>query len=218
MKTMFSLGKDKMIYDQEKLTFQQTHKLMIGSIVPRPIAFVATTSNEKINNIAPFSYFNGVCSNPPTIMFAPARRGWDGKEKDTLVNIRDTKEFTINIVSESFAQQMVECSTDYDSKVDEFDISGLNIAKSKKILPPRLKEAKISFECKLNQIVEIGDGKAGSGFVVIGSIVLFHINDEIITNEKIDIQKLNPIGRLAGDWYTKPTNNFKMSRKIKPTK
>ena len=151
-------------------------------------------------------------------MFAPARRGWDGKEKDTLINIRDTKEFTINIVSESFAQQMVECSTDYDSSIDEFDISGLNIAKSKKILPPRLKEAKISFECKLNQIVEIGDGKAGSGFVVIGSIVLFHINDEIITNEKIDIQKLNPIGRLAGDWYTKPTNNFKISRKIKPTK
>ena len=215
---MFSLGKNKMIYDPKKLTFQQTHKLMIGSIIPRPIAFVATTSNEKINNIAPFSYFNGVCSNPPTIMFAPARRGWDGKEKDTLVNIRDTKEFTINIVSESFAQQMVECSTDYDSKVDEFDISGLNIAKSKKILPPRLKEAKISFECKLNQIVEIGDGKAGSGFVVIGSIVLFHINDEIITNEKIDIQKLNPIGRLAGDWYTKPTNNFKISRKIKPNK
>ena len=218
MKTMFSLGKNKMIYDPEKLTFQQAHKLMIGSIVPRPIAFVATTSNEKINNIAPFSYFSGVCSNPPTIMFAPARRGWDGKEKDTLVNIRDTKEFTINIVSESFAQQMVECSTDYDSSIDEFDISGLNIAKSKKILPPRLKEAKISFECKLNQIVEIGDGKAGSGFVVIGSIVLFHINDEIITNEKIDIQKLNPIGRLAGDWYTKPTNNFKISRKIKPTK
>ncbi len=215
---MFSLGKNKMIYDPKKLTFQQTHKLMIGSIIPRPIAFVATTSNEKINNIAPFSYFNGVCSNPPTIMFAPARRGWDGKEKDTLVNIRDTKEFTINIVSESFAQQMVECSTDYDSKVDEFDISGLNIAKSKKILPPRLKEAKISFECKLNQIVEIGDGKAGSGFVVIGSIVLFHIDDEIITNEKIDIQKLNPIGRLAGDWYTKPTNNFKISRKIKPNK
>ena len=215
---MFSLGKDKMIYDPEKLTLQQTHKLMIGSIIPRPIALVATTSNEKINNIAPFSYFNGVCSNPPTIMFAPARRGWDGKEKDTLVNIRDTKEFTINIVSESFAQQMVECSTDYDSSIDEFDISGLNIAKSKKILPPRLKEAKISFECKLNQIVEIGNGEAGSGFVVIGSIVLFHINDEIITNEKIDIQKLNPIGRLAGDWYTKPTNNFKISRKIKPTK
>ena len=73
-----------MIYDPKNLTFQQTHKLMIGSIIPRPIAFVATTSLKKSNNIAPFSYFNGVCSNPPTIMFAPARRGWDGKEKDTL--------------------------------------------------------------------------------------------------------------------------------------
>ena len=97
-----------MIYDPDKITFQETHKLMIGSIVPRPIAFVGTTSLKKVDNIAPFSYFNGVCSNPPTVMFAPARRGWDGKEKDTLVNIRDTKEFTVNIVSESFAQQMVD--------------------------------------------------------------------------------------------------------------
>ena len=80
---------------------------MIGSIVPRPIAFVSTISKNKKNNIAPFSYFNGVCSNPPTIMFAPARRGWDGSEKDTLINIRDTKEFVVNIVSESITEQMV---------------------------------------------------------------------------------------------------------------
>ena len=133
-----------MIYDPDKITFQETHKLMIGSIVPRPIAFVGTTSLEKVDNIAPFSYFNGVCSNPPTVMFAPARRGWDGKEKDTLVNIRDTKEFTVNIVSESFAEQMVECSTDYDSNVNEFEISGLSTSKSKKIIPPILKEAKIT--------------------------------------------------------------------------
>ena len=113
-----------MIYAPDKITFQETQKLMIGSIVPRPIAFVGTTSLKKVDNIAPFSYFNGVCSNPPTVMFAPARRGWDGKEKDTLVNIRDTKEFTVNIVSESFAQQMVECSTDYDSNINEFEISG----------------------------------------------------------------------------------------------
>ena len=207
-----------MIYDPDEITFQETHKLMIGSIVPRPIAFVGTTSLKKTDNIAPFSYFNGVCSNPPTIMFAPARRGWDGKEKDTLINIRDTKEFTINVVSESFAQQMVECSTDYDSDVNEFKVSGLNTSKSKKILPPRLKEAKISLECILNQIVEIGDGTAGSGFIVIGSIVLFHIDDRIISDNKIDIQKLKPIGRLAGDWYTRPTDNFEITRKVKPEK
>ena len=211
-------GELRMIYDPENLTFQQTHKLMIGSIIPRPIAFVATTSLKKLNNIAPFSYFNGVCSNPPTIMFAPARRGWDGKEKDTLKNIRDTKEFTINIVSESFSQQMVDCSTDFDSNIDEFEISGLHTSKSQKIQPPRLKESKISYECILNQIVEIGDGKAGSGFIVIGSIVLFHISDDVISNDRIDVQKLNPIGRLAGDWYTRPTDNFKIMRKVKPDK
>ena len=211
-------GEIRMIYDPEDLTFQQTHKLMIGSIIPRPIAFVATTSVKKSNNIAPFSYFNGVCSNPPTIMFAPARRGWDGKEKDTLKNIRETKEFTINIVSESFSQQMVDCSTDFDSNINEFEISGLHTSKSQRIQPPRLKESKISYECILNQIVEIGDGKAGSGFIVIGSIVLFHISDDVISNDRIDIQKLNPIGRLAGDWYTRPTDNFKIMRKVKPDK
>ena len=89
------------------------------------------------------------------------------------------------------------------------------VSKSKKIIPPILKEAKISLECNLNQIVEIGDGSAGSGFIVIGSIVLFHIEDSIISNNKIDIEKLEPIGRLAGDWYTRPTDNFQITRKIK---
>jgi flavin reductase (DIM6/NTAB) family NADH-FMN oxidoreductase RutF len=207
-----------MIYDPAELPFQETHKLMIGSIVPRPIALVSTTSEDGVNNIAPFSYFNGVCSNPPTIMFAPARRGWDGSEKDTLVNIRDTKEFVVNIVSESFAEQMVQCSTDYKNDIDEFTISGLNPLPSEKIISPRLKESKISFECKLNQIVEIGDDKAGSGFIVIGTVILFHIDDSIIIDGKINIEKLNPIGRLAGNWYTRPTDNFRVQRKIKPNK
>jgi len=96
-----------MIYDPAEHPFSETHKLMIGSIVPRPIALVSTTSNNGINNLAPFSYFNGVCSKPPTIMFAPARRGWDGKEKDTLINIRNTKEFSINIVSDSFLKETI---------------------------------------------------------------------------------------------------------------
>ena len=207
-----------MIYDPDNLPFQEIHKLMIGSIVPRPIAFVSTISKDGKNNIAPFSYFNGVCSSPPTIMFAPARRGWDGSEKDTLVNIRDTKEFVVNIVSESFAEKMVVCSTDYESDVDEFIVSGLNHIPSEKIISPRLSEAKISFECKLNQIVEVGDGKAGSGFIVIGTVILFHIDDSVMIDGRIDIEKLNPIGRLAGNWYTRPTDNFRIQRKIKPDK
>ncbi|MBT4155676.1 MAG: flavin reductase family protein, partial [Candidatus Marinimicrobia bacterium] len=158
-----------MIFDPNEIPFQETHKLMIGSIVPRPIAFVSTKSKDGKNNVAPFSYFNGVCSKPPTIMFAPARRGWDGQEKDTLINIRDTKEFVVNIVSESFAEKMVLCSTDFDSDVDEFEMSGITPIASQKVVPPRVGESKVSFECILNQIVEIGDGTAGSGFVVIGT-------------------------------------------------
>jgi flavin reductase (DIM6/NTAB) family NADH-FMN oxidoreductase RutF len=205
-----------MKFDPSEISFTEVHKLMIGSIVPRPIAFVSTLSKNGKNNIAPFSYFNGVCSRPPTIMFAPARRGWDGKEKDTLINIRDNNQFVINIVSESFAEQMVMCSTDFDSDVDEFEISGLNPEPSNKVSPPRLLESKISYECELNQIVEIGERDAGSGFIVIGTIVLFHIDDDVYDNGHILLDKLEPLGRLAGNQYTRPNNNLEIIRKVKP--
>ena len=204
-----------MIFDPTEKPFSEIHKLMIGSIVPRPIALVSTTSKDGNNNVAPFSYFNGVCSNPPTIMFAPARRGWDGHEKDTLINIRNNQEFVINIVSESFAEKMVKCSTDFDPNIDEFQISGLTPESSSKVSPPKVKESKINLECKLNQIVEIGDGTAGSGFVVLGTIVLFHIDDDIYEDGHILLDKLEPLGRLAGNWYTRPTDNLKITRQVK---
>ena len=205
-----------MIYDPAEHPFSETHKLMIGSIVPRPIALVSTTSNNGINNLAPFSYFNGVCSKPPTIMFAPARRGWDGKEKDTLINIRNTKEFSINIVSENIGEKMVKCSTDYEKEVDEYSKSGLSPLSSKKIKPPIVSESKISLECILNQIVQIGKEDAGSGFIVIGTIVLFHIDDEVYDNGRIILDKLQPLGRVAGNGYVRSTNAFDIVRTIKP--
>ena len=205
-----------MIYDPAEHPFSETHKLMIGSIVPRPIALVSTTSNNGINNLAPFSYFNGVCSKPPTIMFAPARRGWDGKEKDTLINIRNTKEFSINIVSEDIGEKMVKCSTDYEKEVDEYSTSGLSPLSSKKIKPPIVSESKISLECTLNQIVQIGAEDAGSGFIVIGTIVLFHIDDEVYDNGRIILDKLQPLGRVAGNGYVRSTNSFDIVRTIKP--
>ena len=205
-----------MIFDPTDKSISETHKLMIGSIVPRPIAFVSTRSKDGKYNVAPFSYFNGVCSKPPTIMFAPARRGWDGEEKDTLINIRDTGEFVVNIVSESFAERMVMCSTDFDSDVDEFDVSKLTPVPSQKVSPPRVGESKISFECKLNQIVEIGDGTAGSGFVVIGTIVLFHIDEDIYEHGRINLEKLQAVGRIAGNGYLRTTDTFDIIRKIKP--
>ncbi len=189
---------------------------MIGSIVPRPIAFVSTLSKDGALNLAPFSYFNGVCSNPPTVMFAPGRRGYDGKIKDTLNNISDTEEFVINIVSEEFVEKMVKCSTDFDPDVNEFDISGLTPAPSKKVGPSLVQESKVSFECTLNQIIEIGDGTAGSGFVVIGTVVLFHVDDAVYKDGRIDLEALNPVGRLAGNSYVRLTDTFESVRQIKP--
>ena len=207
-----------MIIDPANQSFSENHKLMIGSIVPRPIALVSTISKGSINNVAPFSYFNGVCSNPPTIMFAPARRGYDGKTKDTLNNIRETNEFAINIVSEEIVEPMVACSTDYSDEVDEFKISNFTPIQCDKILAPRVEESKVVFECKLNTIIEIGPSKPGGGFVVIGEIVLFHINDDVIKDGKIDLSSLNPVGRLSGNNYSRVFDSFEVKRQIKPTK
>lgn len=205
-----------MILDASENTFQDNYKLMIGSIVPRPIALVSTISKHGEYNVAPFSFFNGICSKPPTIMFAPGRRGWDGAEKDTLINIRDTEEFVVNIVSESFSKQMVICATDFGPGVNEFEVSNLAAVPSQKVTPPRVGESLISFECQLNQIIEIGDGSAGSGFAVLGTIVIFYIDDKVYDKGRINLEKLNPVGRLAGNWYTRLTDNYKIIRKEKP--
>ena len=205
-----------MIFDPNEQSLAETHKLMIGSIVPRPIAFVSTLSKDGIENLAPFSYLNGICSNPPSIMFCPARRGYDGITKDTLNNIRDTEEFAVNIVSEDFVEQMVATATDFDPEVNEFEISGLTPDPCKFIAPPKVKEAKISFECKLNQIIPVGNEGPGGGFVVIGTVVLFHIDDDVYDNGHILLEKLRPIARVAGNNYIRTTDQFEIIRKIKP--
>ena len=205
-----------MIVDPAEQSLKENHKIMIGSIVPRPIAFVSTKSNDDILNLAPFSYFNGVCSNPPTIMFAPARRGYDGLTKDTLNNIQETKEFVVNLVSEEISEPMVACSTDYDREIDEFEVSGLTPIDSIKVKPPRVKESKVSFECNLNTVIEIGKAEPGAGFVVLGTIVMFHIDDTVYKDGHIDLEALNPIGRLAGNSYTRIVDNFDITRQIKP--
>ena len=205
-----------MIIDPNTQSFSDNHKLMIGSILPRPIAFVSTCSPDGVLNLAPFSYFNGVCSNPPTIMFAPARRGYDGKTKDTLNNIRETNEFVINIVSEGFAKKMVACSTDFEPHINEFEISGLTPSPCQKIKPPFVKEALVSYECELNQIIPVGDESPGGGFIVIGTIVLFHISDNVYEDGKINLEELCPVGRLAGNNYVRTTDTFEIVRKIKP--
>jgi flavin reductase (DIM6/NTAB) family NADH-FMN oxidoreductase RutF len=186
------------------------YKLMIGCIVPRPIAFVSSLSPDGIPNLAPFSFFNGVCSNPPIVLFSTVIRK-DGKHKDTLNNIEATKEFVVNIVSEDFAEKMNICSADFPPEVDEFQVSGLSPIPSDLVKPPRVKESRISMECKLVTVVNFGN-HPGAGSTIFGEVLRFHIADELFDNFRIDPDKLNPIGRMGGPTYTRTKDRFDLVR------
>ena len=192
--------------------YNQIYKLMIGSIVPRPIAFVSSVNAKGNRNLAPFSFFNGVCSNPPTVLFSTVIRK-DGTHKDTLNNVEATKEFVVNIVSEDIAQQMNIASGEYPPDVDEFIKSGLTPVPSDVVKPPRVKESMVSMECKLSQFVRIGNGPGG-GCTVFGEIVRIHVVDELFDNFRIDADKLRAIGRMGGPAYTRTRDRFEMVRPV----
>ncbi|MCB9059684.1 MAG: flavin reductase family protein [Calditrichae bacterium] len=202
-----------MVINPKDQKYNENYKLMIGSILPRPIAFVSTVSTEGHFNLAPFSFFTGVTSDPPTVLFCPTRQPNEGQPKDTLINIRETGEFVINIVTEDISEPMNDCATNFPYGVDEFKESGLTAVPAHVVKAPMVKESPIHFECKLNQIIEIGEAKPGGGFIVIGEIVLFHIADDLYKNGRIDIDGLKPVGRLAGAEYTKIGERFSLVRK-----
>jgi len=203
-----------MIIDPKKQTFKENYKLMIGSILPRPIAFVSTISADGVHNLAPFSFFTGITSDPPTVCFSPTRRGTDGMPKDTLINIKANGEFVINIVTEDIAEPMNECATEFPPEIDEFTMTGLTPVPAQIVTPPLIKESPISFECKKMQIIEIGQPRAGGGFLVIGEIVMFHVADHLLHHGRIDTGQLRPIGRLAGAEYTRLGERFTLQRKV----
>lgn len=202
-----------MIIDPKKKSRKDIYKLMIGSIVPRPIALVSTISSNGILNLAPFSFFTGITSRPPTICFAPDRRPSDGEKKDTLLNIEATGEFVVNVVTVEIAAQMNEAATDYPRDFDEFEMSGLTPVASQVVVPPRVKESPINMECSVNRIIEIGPENDGGAALVIGEIVMFHVADELIDDGRIDISAFNPVGRLAGSDYATLGRIFSLKRK-----
>lgn len=188
------------------------YKLMIGTIQPRPIAWVSSLSIDGVLNLAPFSFFTAVCSEPPTIVFCPGVRASTGGEKDTLRNIRETGEFVINVVSESVAAAMNITSTDLPHEVDEFELAGMTPLASTLVRPPRVAESPVNMECKLSQIVTISE-RVGGGWLVIGEILMMHVADEIyVPDFKIDTLKLQPVGRLAGAGYSHTHDLFEMQR------
>jgi flavin reductase (DIM6/NTAB) family NADH-FMN oxidoreductase RutF len=185
---------------------------MIGAIVPRPIALVSSISTAGIRNLAPFSFFTGASADPPVICFCPMVRG-NGTSKDTLNNIRETKEFVVNIVSEEFAGRMNICSGEYPPGVDEFEVSGLTPVASDEVRPARVSESPVNLECRLIQIVEISARPLG-GSMVFGEIVRFHVRDGIAEGFKIDPEKLNAVGRMGGPTYTRTHDRFDLIRPV----
>lgn len=191
--------------------WRPNYKLLSGSILPRAIAFVSTADPQGHLNLAPFSFFTVACANPPTVLFCPMRRGDTGGEKDTLKNIRQTGDFVVNIVTESIAEQMNRCATEFPHEISEFDEAGLTPVASVKVKAPRVAESPISMECQLKQIIDIND-QPGGGSIVLGEVVLFHLEDEIVDDFRVNLERLRPIGRLAGSDYTYVRDLFSMDR------
>jgi flavin reductase (DIM6/NTAB) family NADH-FMN oxidoreductase RutF len=200
-----------LVIDPREAGHQNVYKLLIGAVVPRPIAFVSTLSREGIPNLAPFSFFTAVSANPPVICICPIRRSGPDPYKDTLRNILETREFVVNIVSEEFAEKMNVSSADFPPEVDEFEASGLTPVPSDLVKPPRVAESHVHMECKLYLAIEVGE-LPGSGNLVLGEVVRFHVDDQYFDDFKIDPDKLRPIGRMAGATYTRTTDRFEMVR------
>jgi len=199
------------VIDPAASSIHDIEKLLVGVILPRPIAFVSTISPDGVTNLAPFSFFTAVCPKPPVICFCNSIRVRDGSKKDTLRNVEATGEFVVNVVSEEFAQQMVVCSGDYPPDVSEFDVSGLTPIPSDLVKPPRVKESHVQMECRLLQVVTIST-EPGGGSLVMGEVLRFHVDDDIIDQGKVDPDKLRPIGRMGGIEYVRTTDRFSMTR------
>src|SRR5580704_8659557 len=175
----------------------EIYKLMIGMVVPRPIAFVSSLDENGVRNLAPFSYFMACTADPPVVCFVSSYRKAETLTKDTLRNISATKEFVVNIVSEEFADRMNLTSAEVVPEIDEFELSGLTPVASELVKPPRVGESRAQMECRLRQLLPIGDAPGG-GTVIFGDVLRFHVDQTIVENYKIDPEKLKAIGRMGG--------------------
>ncbi|GAK88412.1 nitrilotriacetate monooxygenase component B [Nonlabens ulvanivorans] len=177
------------------------HSIMLGAVQPRPIAFASTVDEDGNVNLSPYSFFNVFSANPPIMIFSPARRVRDNSIKHTLINARATREVVINVVNYNIVQQMSLSSTEYDAGVDEFVKAGLTAAPSDIIAPPRVAESPVQFECKVKEIVELGQ-EGGAGNLIICEVVMVHVNDDVLDDTgKIDQVKIDTVARMGGNWY-----------------
>ncbi|TSE10054.1 flavin reductase family protein [Aquimarina algiphila] len=189
--------------DPSQVSTGKLHGLLLGAIGPRPIAFASTIDENGRANLSPFSFFNVFSANPPILIFSPARRVRDNTTKHTLENAKLTGEVVINIVNYDIVQQMSLSSTEYAEDINEFIKSGLTMIDSEKVKAYRVGESPVQFECKVNQIVPMGE-EGGAGNLIICEVLLMHINEEVLDKEnKIDQHKIDLVARMGGNWYSR---------------
>lgn len=179
------------LIDLSKLSTGEIYKLMISAIVPRPIAWVSTVSGDGKLNLAPFSYFNAVSSEPPTLLFCVTRKP-DGSMKDTESNILETKEFVVNSSNEWNLDAINQSGAPYPHGVSEFEKVGVTPMPSTLVSAPRVKEAAVSMECRFHDSLQIGKGEVGSSLIIVGEIIAVHVRDDLLKDGEIDLKNTSP--------------------------
>jgi flavin reductase (DIM6/NTAB) family NADH-FMN oxidoreductase RutF len=187
----------------QELLVPELHQYLLGSVGPRPIAFVSTIDEEGNVNLAPYSFFNIFSVAPPIAIFSPARRGRDNTTKHSYENAKAVPECVINIVNHAMVEQMSLASTEYAKGINEFEKAGLTPVQSDLVRPPRVGESPVQFECKINQVIELGQN-GGAGNLVVCEIIKIHIRTEVLNEDgKIDPIKMDQVARMGGHWYTR---------------
>lgn len=191
----------------QEIPVPQLHHYLLGAVGPRPIAFASTIDKNGNRNLSPFSFFNVFSANPPIMVFSPARSGRTGANKNTFDNVKETREVVINVVNYDMVQQMSLSSSPYAKEIDEFEKSGLTPIPSETIQPFRVKESPVQFECKVNDIVELGQN-GGAGNLVICEVLRIHIDENILDETgMIDQKKIDLVSRMGGNWYCRANEN-----------
>ena len=195
-------------FDPKEISTGKLHGYLLSAVAPRPIAFASTIDAEGNANLSPFSYFNVFSSNPPILIFSPARRVRNNTTKHTLENAHETKEVVINVVNYDIVQQMSLSSTEYGKGVNEFEKAGLTMLDSEEVKPFRVAESPVQFECKVNEIVSLGS-EGGAGNLIICEVVKFHIDDAVLDENGIIVQeKLDLVARAGGIYYNRAKSGF----------
>lgn len=199
----------EMELDPEALGRRSRYALLTDALVPRPIAWVLSCDPEGNGNLAPFSFFGGIAATPPLVGVSIGRRR--GTKKDTLRNLETVGEAVVHIPSEELAEKMVLTSGDYPPEVDELSLAGLTPIASRRVRPPRIAEAPLSMECRVEQILDLGDPDAKNGFAIL-RVVLFHVRDDLLEGDRIRVDRFSPVGRLGGTDYCRTGDRFSIPR------